>query len=132
MGSHRLAVTRPPRLAPTALPELVRRRAEADLAAYCPTRLPPAVSAEVRLESEFRGNTATLLEVRPPWKSGTPPLPWTRSPIAQFRHDFATGRWSLYWPDRNGRWHIDDGTEPGDLEALLAAVDRDPTGIYWG
>lgn len=54
-------------------------------------------------------------------------------PIAQFRYDVGSDRWTLYWPDRNSRWHLDDNVDPSpDIATLLAEVDRDPTGIYWG
>lgn len=39
----------------------------------------------------------------------------------------------LYWSDRNKRWHEDEGLAPvKNLDLILAELDRDPTGIYWG
>jgi len=41
--------------------------------------------------------------------------------------------WTLYWRDRNQRWHRYDSAAPTSaIAALLEAMDRDPTGIFWG
>jgi Protein of unknown function (DUF3024) len=41
--------------------------------------------------------------------------------------------WSLYWRDRNSRFHAYDLVSPtARIEELLAEVDRDPTAIFWG
>ncbi|MDQ2852309.1 MAG: DUF3024 domain-containing protein [Actinomycetota bacterium] len=60
-------------------------------------------------------------------------LEWTRFPIARLRYTNASKRWSLYWRDRNLRFHEYDWVPPTDtVEELLAEVDRDPTAIFWG
>ena len=45
-----------------------------------------------------------------------------------------TGKtWSLYWRDRNLRFHTYDRLRPtGNVDQLLDEIDRDPTGIFWG
>lgn len=44
-----------------------------------------------------------------------------------------TPEWTLYWPDRNSRFHRYDLAQPTtDVVALLDEVDRDPTSIFWG
>jgi len=41
--------------------------------------------------------------------------------------------WSLFWRDRNLRFHAYDLVAPTvSIEELLAALDRDPTAIFWG
>jgi hypothetical protein len=41
--------------------------------------------------------------------------------------------WSLYWRDRNLRFHeYDRVPATAGVEDLLAEVDRDPTAIFWG
>jgi hypothetical protein len=58
---------------------------------------------------------ATIVERRAPW-----------------REDFGP-EWTLYWSDRNGRWHLYDLIDPtDDVRVLLNEVDRDPTCIFWG
>jgi Protein of unknown function (DUF3024) len=57
-------------------------------------------------------------------------------PIAQLRYippHLPGGRWRLYWPDRNRRWHLMDDVAPAATpEPLLDELDADPTGIFWG
>ena len=116
-----------------ALPELVRQRAAGDLDTFCEKRDAGVPHGQMRLEYEFRGDAVTLIERRVPWQPGMEGEPWTRMPIARFRYEEKIERWTLFWPDRNTRWHIDDGIGPApDLAPLLLQVDRDPTGIYWG
>jgi hypothetical protein len=116
-----------------ALPHLVRHQAEQELVAYCANRVPASVRDQVRLEYEFRGNSATIVERRVPWHPALEGETWTRMPIAQLRYVPDRGRRTLYWADRNTRWHEDDTVGPAKtLAPLLAEVDDDPTGIYWG
>ena len=58
---------------------------------------------------------------------------WTRSLIARLRYMKTTRVWSLYWRDRNSRFHAYDLAAPtASIEELLAELDRDPTAIFWG
>jgi hypothetical protein len=53
--------------------------------------------------------------------------------IAQLRYDAAAREWSLYWADRNGRWHRYRDLDPAEnLDPLLREIDEDPTAIFWG
>lgn len=53
--------------------------------------------------------------------------------IARFRFRPVTGTWDLYWADRNRRWHLYEPAPPtAYIRTLIAEVDRDPTGIFWG
>ena len=116
-----------------ALPEFVRRRAAIDLGTFCKKRDASVPRDQMRLEYEFRGDAVTLVERRIPSQRGMKSQPWTRMAIARFRYEVKGARWTLYWPDRDSRWHVDDGIEPApDLGLLLMQVDRDPTRIYWG
>ncbi len=113
-----------------AFSELERRQVDRELHAYAERRLPPHIRNEIRLEHRFRGDTVTLFESRPAFQR---PGEWTPVPVAQFRYDRRKRTWMLYWADRNSRWHMyDDITPASDLGPLLAEVDRDPTGIFWG
>ncbi|MBI2297312.1 MAG: DUF3024 domain-containing protein [Betaproteobacteria bacterium] len=88
------------------------------------------VQHQVRLAHTIRGNSVTLLEIRPGFDD---PAAWVKSPVAQFRFSPATGLWSLYWHDRNRQWRpYQDVTATRNFETLLAEVDRDPTCIFWG
>lgn len=119
------------------LPPDVRRHAEAALQAFCDRRVPASVRKEVRLEVSFRGDSATIYERRPPFLSSFIASPekdgWTRLSVTQFRYDARTRRWTLYYADRNSRWHLYDDVDSSErLEDLIAEADADPTGIFWG
>jgi hypothetical protein len=114
-----------------ALPELVKRRAEQLLYDFCQRRVPEAAKDKYRLEFRVRGNAVTLYESHAPWRPTQ--QQWGRMPTAQFRFDTTELTWTLYWADRNGRWHVYDEIEPSpDLVDLLHEVDADPTSIFFG
>lgn len=115
-----------------ALPELVRRHAEAKVAAFCARRIPEHVRDEIRLEFTVRGNAITIVERRPPWRVDFGPE-WTSMTIAQLRFDGESLSWSLWWSDRNGRWLRHDDVDPTpDIDVLIREIDEDPTAIFWG
>ncbi len=58
---------------------------------------------------------------------------WTDLPIAQLRFEPATAMWTLRCRDRNERWTpYRRLPASGSVAALLAEIDADPTGIFWG
>lgn len=98
---------------------------------FCDQRVPAEARDEVCLEVTTRAATITIVERRPLWEGG--PGAWTRLPIAQLRHDPAAGTWTLYWADRNRRWHrYDDLESTPQLDLLLKEIDEDPSSIFWG
>jgi hypothetical protein len=95
-------------------------------------RVPAHLKDEIRIECTRSGRSISILERRPPWKPEFGPE-WTTLKVAQLRYDDASGTWSLYWSDRNGRWHPYDLVSPRQTVApLLAEIESDPTGIFWG
>jgi hypothetical protein len=53
--------------------------------------------------------------------------------IVRLRYSKATRLWSLYWRDRNLKFHeYDRVPASASVDELLAEVDRDPTAIFWG
>lgn len=112
------------------LSDTVRYQAETILTEYCRNRVPPHLREQIRMHHEVRGETVTLFEDRPRWND---PSEWTHNPVAQFRFDIENGQWSLYYADRNSRWHRYDPVKPSSsLEQLLKAIDDDPSGIFFG
>ena len=109
-----------------ALPDLDLAR----IHRYCGSRVPARMREEVRVEATHRGRSVTIYDCRPPWQ---PELEeWSRLPVAQFRYDFDDKLWTLYWADRNGRWHRYDLVASGTIDQLLEEIDDDPNGIFWG
>jgi hypothetical protein len=86
--------------------------------------------SEMRLEHTVRGNAITIVERRPPWSDLAGPE-WSAMKVAQLRYD--AGTWTLYCSDSKGRWWLCDDADPAaDVGPLLAAIDEDATGIFWG
>jgi hypothetical protein len=108
---------------------------EADVAAvhdYCANKIPAEYRNEVRLEFVVRGRHVTIYECRPPWNPDFG-AGWSRQPVAQLRLDPTERRWALYCADSNGRGHNYPNSKPTrQIDELLAEVDADPTGIFWG
>ncbi len=114
-----------------ALPELVQRQCERELTELADRRVPVPVRHQVRLEFRFRGNDVVLVERRPPWRGDR--AEWTSSKVARFKYQPTERRWSLFWPDRNGRWHPYEGFgEVATFREVVSEVDTDLTGIFWG
>ena len=53
----------------------------------------------------------TILERRAPWREDFGPE-WTSFPIARLRYTATAKTWTLYWRDRNLRFHRYDLLEP--------------------
>ncbi len=94
--------------------------------------IPESARDLVRNDIDVTDRAITIVECRPPWNPdfGTE---WTRLPVARLRYTKRSSEWSLYWSDRNSKFHEYDLIDPStDVDVLLAEVDRDPTAIFWG
>jgi hypothetical protein len=106
---------------------------ETDLARirkYCQTRVLARLRDQVRIEATVRGGSVTIFDCRPPWHANL--TEWSKVRVAQLRYNASTHHWSLYWADRNGRWHRYDDLPPGPVDQVLGEIESDPTGIFWG
>ena len=90
---------------------------------WCEQRVPPHARDQVRVECDTGSRQLTIVECRPPWRQGIGPE-WTRLPIARLRYTQATKMWTLYWRDRNLRFHRYDQLEPSPRHRQPAARDR--------
>lgn len=94
--------------------------------------LPERAQGLIRYELDVTDRTVTILECRPPWRPDFGPE-WTRFPVARLRYTKTRGEWSLYWRDRNLKFHeYDLGPPTPYVEDLIAEIERDPTSIFWG
>jgi hypothetical protein len=117
-------------LASIRLPADVREAAIAQVERYCDARVTAEARSEIQLEHTVRGNAITIVERRPPWSELAGPE-WSTTTVAQLRYD--GGLWTLYCADSSGRWFRYDDADPTPVvEPLLAAIDEDRTGIFWG
>jgi len=98
---------------------------------WCAVRVPERACHRVRVECEVVPRHVTIVERRLPWRPDFGPE-WTSFPIARLRYTAASKAWSLYWRDRNLRFHVYDRLAPSPgVDELLAEIDRDPTCIVW-
>ena len=112
------------------LSEFTKKLIETKLTEYCEQKIPLTARDKIKLIFKIMGNKITLIETRPYYMN---PSTWTETPIAQFRFDNETKKWTLYCMDRNSRWHLYDLIKPSaDFDDMLKALDNDKTGIFWG
>ena len=103
---------------------------ESVLGEFCRREPPAHVRDELRYAVRIDGNAVTLVESRPVFRAE---IGWRDSPVARFRFNRTAGTWSLFWRDRNLRWHRYERVRPAKrLATLFAEVRRDPTHIFWG
>ena len=97
---------------------------------YCRARVPACFRHQVRVEAAVRSNSVTIFDCRPPWHPNL--TEWSKVRVAQLRYSANTHHWSLYWADRNGRWHRYYDLDPGLVDEALNEIETDPTCIFWG
>jgi hypothetical protein len=99
---------------------------------WCRDRTPDHLTDQIRVECDVADRHLTILDCRPPWREDMG-SEWTRFPIARLHFTKARQEWTLYWRDRNLRFHRFDQAKPArDVRRLLAEIDRDATAIFWG
>jgi hypothetical protein len=126
MGKACYALARDSRM---AIPEIESARATQALRAYC-EKVPPEIRD--RLIHDFRivGSDVELFERRPHYRERDRHV---EQVVAKFRYNATRRSWTLFWADRNARWHrYENFVDRPDFLALLREVEADPTGIFWG
>jgi hypothetical protein len=93
--------------------------------------MPAHVASQLRYRLDTDRNALAMVECR----AVVPDDPggdWFEVFVARLRFTRSRG-WELYWPDRDSDFHIYESTEPTqDVRLLLAEIDSDPTGIFFG
>jgi len=113
-----------------ALRPLQEAQVSKQLSAYCEARVPARVRDQVRLGFRIDGQAVELLESRP---SIDDPRIWREQGVAKFRYVASRRVWHLYCQYRDLKWHeYRPRSTARSFAKLLAEVDRDPTGIFWG
>ncbi len=104
----------------------------AAIRAYCDGRVPAQFLDQLRVEAVVDGNAVTIVERRPPWREDFGPE-WTAGLVAGLRYTHKTATWSLFWRDRNQKWHGYTRLGPSArVNVLLDEIEADPTAIFWG
>lgn len=109
-----------------ALPDLDIERVQR----WCDQQVPQHLWDQVKVEADLAPTHVTIVEVRPPWRGDGDP---TRFPIARLRWNRARHEWSLYWRDRNLKFHVYDRVDPTpQVQNLLDYLDSHEDAIFWG
>jgi hypothetical protein len=110
------------------LSEFEHKRIEALFHKYCEAKVPAHVQDRLRITFKIDDVNVTLFECRPRFDN---PAKWIELAVAKFRKN--DNIWLLYCADRNSKWHLyEPYPKDLDIENLLAEVNRDQTGIFWG
>lgn len=114
-----------------SLPLHTERMAERLLSGYCRRICPPTFRRQRVLGFVIEGDAIALHESRP--ICGIEGMR-RRVDIARFRYEPGSGAWRLAWNDREPtRWRPHPRTPATrSLPMLLALVDQDPYGLFWG
>lgn len=113
-----------------SLSEFEKQRVKKIFSAYCAMKAPHHISDQFRVEFELRGDEVKLFESRPFHLDKSQ---WISHKIARFKKDRESNCWQLYYADRNERWHLfEPFPSDKDIEKMLAEVEKDTTGIFWG
>ena len=92
--------------------------------------MPEHLWPQVKVEADIGPRHVTIVEVRPPWDGVGE---HTRFPIARLRYTASTGLWSIYWRDRNLKFHQYDRKRPTkNVQALLDHIADSGDPIFWG
>jgi DUF3024 family protein len=112
------------------IPDTQRRAISTLLTDYCAPHPSPEVRRQLRHGFEMGPHQVILFEERPRFDH---PKEWLRQDVAKFRWYQSRREWHLYCQFRDLKWR---SYEPRPwarrFETLLAEVETDPTGIFWG
>jgi hypothetical protein len=93
-------------------------------------KVPKHLRDQLRFEYEVKGHAVTVWEIRPAWND---PTQETKMGVARFRYTRKSDSWKLYWMRKDLKWHAyDPDVNIGRLESLVAEVDRDEYGAFFG
>jgi hypothetical protein len=113
-----------------AFDELELKRIERAVGELCRRCSPPQHADGLRTVYEVESHSVTAHEERSPWDGVGE---WTRRGIARLRFSSARREWRLYWRRQDLRWHRYDPDEmPADLDSLVAMVEADKYGAFFG
>jgi len=112
------------------IPVVLRESVDRELLAYCQWRMPWSMPGKEILAHQWQGEEIILQRQHPKPNS---PDEWVGISIAKFRYQESRGDWSLDWCDKDQAWHqFDVLIGAGTITRLVVALERDPTGVFWG
>ena len=115
-----------------ALPEKIKTHAIEAFDEFC-EQVPDRIKHQIKRSYSLRGNDVTLFQERYIERHNQ----WIKMPIAKFKYDEKSDRWSLWWTDSHDKWidyyqEIKGEKNNGILGTLIDEVEKDTMGIFWG
>ncbi len=112
-----------------AIPELEQVRVTRALRSFC-DKVPSEIRDRLTHDFRIAGSDVELFERRPHYRERER---YVEHIVAKFRYTSTHRSWTLFWADRNGRWHrYENFVDRRNFLDLLQEVEKDPTGIFWG
>ena len=97
---------------------------------WCRERWPEHLWDQAKVEADVADRHVDIVEVRPPWDGVGE---HTRFPIARLRYTASTGFWTIYWRDRNLKFHEYKRKRPSkQVQTLLDHIESSGDPIFWG
>ncbi|HKL26543.1 MAG TPA: DUF3024 domain-containing protein [Desulfuromonadales bacterium] len=108
---------------PALVPELLRRRVESQLDAFCLRQRRRLACPQVRLQYAWENNGLQLM-----FRDGCNPP----QPVARFTYSPELRQWSLLAPGLPQGWRLCMELPPTlNFERLLAYLEEDPLNLFW-
>lgn len=112
------------------LTELDLKRIDNSVGALCRRRSPPELHDQVRIEYRVVRHEVLIYETRPAYRE---PSTWIEHGIAKFRFVRTAGEWRLFWQRASLKWQsYEPMASSREIRDLVAEVDRDPFGCFFG
>jgi len=109
-----------------AMPELDLKRIQR----WCDERVPEQYRDKIRVICAVGRGYVTIFETRPDWRGGPE---WTEFPIARLCYHTGTGQWTIYWRDRNLKFHKYERKRPTkNVQSLLDYIGSHEDPIFFG
>jgi hypothetical protein len=113
------------------LNDLEKKKIENVVGALIASRRPPLqLRKEVDVDFRLSGHSIEIFEVRPVWQrvGETHEIPVAKATFVRTR-----GVWQIYWQRRDLKWHsYEPFPSARTIEEVVAEIDADPCGCFWG
>jgi hypothetical protein len=113
-----------------AFTDLELKMIENTVGTMCKRRSPPHLRDELQMIYKINDYAVEIYEHRPRWNN---PAEWIDEGIAKLLYTKSTKKWKLFWMRSDLKWHrYEPLPESPTIEKLVAEVDRDPHGAFFG
>jgi hypothetical protein len=113
-----------------AFAELDLKRIDRTVGDFCRRKSPPKLRDQVRIEYRVTRHEVLIYETRPAFRD---PSHWTENGVAKLRFVRTAGEWRLFWQRASLKWQsYEPLASSRDINDLLAEIERDPHGCFFG